>query len=321
MEVRFNTTLRAIEAVDGRVGRVRLSRTVQRRPGDRPEVLKGQEAVLPVDLVVAAMGYRTDPAFAGALPGTPVRREASGLADRRWQATGILAHPAPPVARNRPVGMLARGRESALVTSALPFRERTWVAGDALVGPSTVVEAMAHGRWVAQAILGGRPRRPGGLAAVPRRALVAYESRSGHTRRAAEAISLELAGHISSVVSLPLDRVGPGELAACDLLVVGTWVEGFVVAGVGPAKATRKWLAGLPQLAGKPVAVYCTYGVSPRGTLPSIRRALEAKGAVVVGQAAFGPRELAKAGPFGPAAVGRPLATPAAAPRAAAGVC
>jgi hypothetical protein len=40
-----------------------------------------------------------------------------------------------------------------------------------------------------------------------------------------------------------------------------------------------------------------------------MRQALEAKGAVVVAQAAFGPRELdGKAGVFGPAAFGRELA-------------
>jgi hypothetical protein len=91
--------------------------------------------------------------------------------------------------------------------------------------------------------------------------------------------------------------------------VVGGWVEGFVVTGVRPAKAMRTWLAGLPRLGGKPAAVFCTFAVAPKGTLPAMRQAVEAQGAVVVAQAAFGPRELGgKAGAFGPAAFGRELA-------------
>jgi glutamate synthase (NADPH/NADH) small chain len=302
VEVRFATTLRSLEEVGGRVGRAVLSHTVQRRAAERPEIVKGPGEVEAVDVVVAAMGYRTDPEFAAALPGTPLRRETKGVADRRWQASGILANPAPAFARRRPVGQLSLGREAVLLASALPFRDRTWVAGDALVGPSTVVEAMAQGRQVARAIVRTRPRRPGSPPARGRqRVLVAYESRGGHTERLAQAISRELLDGASDVVTLPLDRVGVAELADCNLLVVGTWVEGFVVAGVGPAKATRKWLDHLPQMAGKPVAIFCTYSVSPKGTLAAMRRSFEAKGAVVVAHAGFGSRELAAAGPLGPA--------------------
>jgi hypothetical protein len=109
------------------------------------------------------------------------------------------------------------------------------------------------------------------------------------------------------VTTLPLERVGPTELADCDLLVVGTWVEGFVVAGVGPAKATRRWLTSLPRLPGKEVAIFCTYGISPRATLTSMRRSLEARGATVVSQAAFGPRETAQPRPSGAVAFAQKL--------------
>jgi len=37
--------------------------------------------------------------------------------------------------------------------------ERVWVAGDALVGPSTVAGAMAQGRAAARAVLNARPKR------------------------------------------------------------------------------------------------------------------------------------------------------------------
>jgi glutamate synthase (NADPH/NADH) small chain len=318
VEVRFCTTLAALEPVDGRVGLARLARTVQRRADERPVVQSGGGATMEVDVVVAAMGYRLDPEFASVLPGTPVGREASGLPDRRWQASGVLAVAAPPFARGRPVGRLALGREVGIVASAFPFRERTWVAGDALVGPSTVVEAMAQGRDAARAVLAARPRRPsrpgpGG----PARVLVGYESRSGTTAGAAEAIGRALAeaGHDVSV--LPLAKVGPRELALADLVVVGSWVEGLVLAGVGPAKAARRWLAGLPPLAGRPVAVFCTYKVSPKGTLPAMAKAFEARGAVVVASAAFGPRRpWSRGGGEGPEAFAAALVAHLAAARA-----
>ena len=91
---------------------------------------------------------------------------------------------------------------------------------------------------------------------------------------------------------LPIDQVGIAELASADALVVGTWVEGLVVAAVRPARAMRRWLADLPPLAGRPAAVFCTYGVSPRAAGDEIRDALEQRGAVVVAQTSFAAREL-----------------------------
>jgi len=62
------------------------------------------------------------------------------------------------------------------------------------------------------------------------------------------------------------------------------------VAGVGPARATRDWLAGLPRLAGLRTATFCTYAVAPKGTLPAMREALEHRGMTVMAEAAFGSR-------------------------------
>jgi hypothetical protein len=139
--------------------------------------------------------------------------------------------------------------------------------------------------------------------------LVCYESGGGKTARAAEAIAGGFFERGDRVRVLPITKVGPAELAAADMVVVGSWVEGFVIAGVRPAKAMRTWLAGLPRLGGRPVGVFCTFAVAPKGALPAMRRAVEAKGAVVVAQAAFGPRELGgNPGAFGPAAFGRELA-------------
>jgi NADPH-dependent glutamate synthase beta subunit-like oxidoreductase len=307
--VRFSRTLTRLDGDDGRVARAELAPTTQARADRRPKILGGVPEVLGVDLVVMAMGYRADPDFAPMLPGTPVRRQAPGLADRRWTASGIFATPASAFAHHYPVGSLALGREVGLSAAALPFQERVWAAGDALVGPSTVVEAMAQGRCAAAALLAARPTRPGRTRpSGPRHVLVAYESRGGRTAWAAKAVASAFFGNGDHVRVLPIAKIGPLELAAADLVAVGSWVEGLAVARVRPAKAMRAWLANLPRIGGKPVAIFCTFAVAPRGTLPAMRRAVEAKGAAVVAQAAFGPRELGpEAGVFGPAAFGAEL--------------
>jgi glutamate synthase (NADPH) small chain len=164
VDIRFSTTIDHLEGVGGRVAVAHLNLTRQARATDTPRVVSHSPAKEPVDLVVMAMGYRLDPAFASILPGVPVARRELGLADRRWQASGLLAAGAPAFARSQRVGELALGRESARVRSALGVAKRVWGAGDALVGPATVVEAMAQGRRVAQAILDTQPSR----AEVPR---------------------------------------------------------------------------------------------------------------------------------------------------------
>ncbi len=313
VDVRFSRTVTELRGEGGWVGHAVLAHTRQRSGSEQPKTLSEQPDVISVDLVVMAMGYRADPAFSEALPGAPLRREANGLPDRRWMASGILANSASEVAFSNPVGTLALGREVGLWAAALPFRDRLWAAGDALVGPSTVVESMTQGRRAARAIMAAGPRAPGGSGhRGPRRVLVAYESRSGHTQRAAEAAAGGFSERGDQVRILPISKVGPEDLAVADFLLVGSWVEGLVVARVRPAKAMRTWLAGLPRLGAKPVGIFCTYAVSPKGTLAVMRRAFEAKGAVVVAEAAFGPGELGRDLPekweSGPVAFGRELA-------------
>ena len=313
IEIRFTRTLTALDGSAGRVCTATLAATTQERADRPPTVQTGTTEALEVDLVVMAMGYRNDPAFTEVLPGTPVKKVSTGVPDRRWTASGILANLASSYANANPVGAMALGREVGLWSAALPVRERLWVVGDALTGPATVVEAMAQGRRAAAAVLDAGPARPargeGARAGAARRVLVCYESAGGKTAQAAQAVADGLMSRGASVRVLPIAKVGAEQLAAADMVVVGTWVEGFVVAGVRPARAMGSWLAGLPQLGGRPVATFCTYGVAPRRALTLMRRALAAKGAVVVAQAAFGPKELAvPTGVFGPRAFGEQLA-------------
>ncbi len=307
VDVRFSTTLERLEGEDGRVAVAHLARTRQESAGERPEVVAGLGVAEHVDLVVMAMGYRIVPELVESVGGVPVSKSVGGVPDRRWQGSGILANTAPEFARHQPVGKLAIGREHARVVAGLARQDRVWVAGDALVGPSTVVEAMAQGKHAAEAIVHHQPRRPGHGERALARVLVAVESRSGTTarcaRQLAEAISGRSApeageaGPEAEVRVLPIDKVGVAELAWADALVVGSWVEGLVVAKVGPARATRSWLAALPPLAAMPVALFCTYAVSPGGTLAAMRAEVEAHGGQVVVEEAISRRQASRSEP------------------------
>ena len=191
VEVLFSTTVERLDG-DGRVATAWLRRTAQRRGTERPKVLRGAAESLAVDRVIVALGYRVDRVVASSvvmLP-LPAGDSAHPIPDRRWTASGIPTGPAVAVgtqALRREVGLAVAGSpvhtgwwgrlrqhrpeapgrfraawwarlwrrqaEIGLAASPAPFADRIWVAGDALVGPSTVVGAMAQGRAAARAVL------------------------------------------------------------------------------------------------------------------------------------------------------------------------
>ena len=151
--IHFNTTLAAIEGEAGCVHTARLSRTRQHHPGDRPTVIGRGAERLDVDLVVMAMGYGIEHTLAERTGDVPIRKTVPSFIDRRWLASGLFANPAPAFARHQPVGALALGRETARVAASAPRSDRVWVAGDALTGPATVVDAMAQGKEAALGVI------------------------------------------------------------------------------------------------------------------------------------------------------------------------
>lgn len=114
--------------------------------------------------------------------------------------------------------------------------------------------------------------------------LIAYESRGGRTRRAAEAVAeaVRICGSEATVKTLK--ETTAQDVERSDAIAIGSWVEGFVFFKVGPAKAALAGVERLPALGGKPAAVFCTYGFNPRATLATLHKLLETKGAKVVAE-------------------------------------
>jgi glutamate synthase (NADPH/NADH) small chain len=148
VRVLFEHTVLSLESTQ--VGRVRavIAKTSQPHKDRLPKIIKHSETVQDFDIVVAALGFQVVGDLLGDRDYRPVRKDFEGIPDRTWMASGILAK----TAATR-VGELALAREVGLQKAEVPYTENVWVVGDALVGPSTVVEAMAQGVRAASAIV------------------------------------------------------------------------------------------------------------------------------------------------------------------------
>jgi hypothetical protein len=112
-------------------------------------------------------------------------------------------------------------------------------------------------------------------------AVVIYESLTGNTRRAAAMIADRLGAAGVPTTVHPITAVDYQALQASDLVIVGSWVDGFFVVGQRPGRQGR--IRSMPALAGKKAVVYLTYAVDAGKALEKLAAAVEARGADVLG--------------------------------------
>lgn len=112
-------------------------------------------------------------------------------------------------------------------------------------------------------------------------AVVIYESLTGNTRRAGELIAAQLRAAGWSAVACPVTAVDYQAVSAAELVVIGTWTDGLIIAGQRPGRAGR--IRRLPVLTGKRAAVYCTYAIDAGRTLEKLAAIVEGLGAEMVG--------------------------------------
>lgn len=103
------------------------------------------------------------------------------------------------------------------------------------------------------------------------KACVLYISRTGNTKRLAEAISELLKAPIFNLASAP----EPSIVQAFDLLVIGT-----PVMGLNPTPEIHSFVKRLPDGGGKKTILFCTYAIRAGGTLKILEKELATKGYV-----------------------------------------
>jgi flavodoxin len=114
------------------------------------------------------------------------------------------------------------------------------------------------------------------------KAALLVESLTGNTWRAAELIADELGQEGWTITGLArVKQPDHAAIQAADIVLVGTWVHGFIVVGVAPFGLAT--ISNLPVMRGKQAAVFCTFAVNPRRSLERLTGAVEATGANVVG--------------------------------------
>jgi hypothetical protein len=112
-------------------------------------------------------------------------------------------------------------------------------------------------------------------------AIVITESLTGNTRRAGELIAAELraAGH--EAVACPATAIDYAALQRADVVIVGSWTDGFIFVGQRPGRAGR--LRKLPALQGKRAVCFVTYAIDSGNTLEKLIGIVEGLGATVEG--------------------------------------
>ncbi len=98
---------------------------------------------------------------------------------------------------------------------------------------------------------------------------VVYFSRTGNTKRLAQAI-----GHATNAEIFDIAQISPDALSNFDLLIFGTPVE-----GASPSKEAVSFVANMVPVENKKVIIFCTYRLFGNDrTLKAIEKLLSGKG-------------------------------------------
>lgn len=125
------------------------------------------------------------------------------------------------------------------------------------------------------------------------KASLLVESLTGNTWKAAERIAVHLEQEKWDVLGLdPLRRPNHSVLQASDVVLIGTWVHGAFLFAQAPWGDAA--IRGLPSLAGKQVATFCTFALDPGRTLDIMSASAGSLGADVIGGLALHRSKLAE---------------------------
>jgi flavorubredoxin len=112
-------------------------------------------------------------------------------------------------------------------------------------------------------------------------AVVIYESLTGNTAKAGQAIAARLTAAGLPTQAYPITKIDYQALSRADLVIVGSWTDGLIFVGQRPGRLGR--ITAMPALAGKRAVVYLTYAIDAGKALQKLSSAVEARGAEVIG--------------------------------------
>ena len=113
---------------------------------------------------------------------------------------------------------------------------------------------------------------------------IVYDSSTGTTANAAKTMGKAMEGHGHQCRVQSVSLADPALVSDADLICIGSWVKGLLIVQQHPTEGTMQFIERLGDLSGKKAVVFCTYKLAIGSTLRQMARALEKKGAQVVGQ-------------------------------------
>jgi hypothetical protein len=111
--------------------------------------------------------------------------------------------------------------------------------------------------------------------------VIIYESLTGNTKRAAWLMGDEFFRHGVATRLFPANAVDADAVAAADLVIVGSWVDGLFVVGQRVGRHGR--IKALPSLSNKKCLVYATFAINPGKVLDKLSATVTNLGGDVLG--------------------------------------
>ena len=133
---------------------------------------------------------------------------------------------------------------------------------------------------------------------------VIYQSHNPKALQGAEEIARAAQDRGMDATIAPIDAPDLNAIVSANVLVAGCSTKVNTPFGGETTSATRRWIDDIPDLNGKPCAVYCTFRFFPHTfadvttrtseVLERLERGLEMKGGKIVASRAFHHRKMAE---------------------------